>query len=272
MFMLFNRSSEIHIGDNHISGLDISFSIEKTLTREPNNCELKVWNLNDRNRKCLRDQKRIPVMLKAGYEDSLGLLFKGDLAEAFSLREGPDWITTIRSGDGLSAFQSARINKSFKAGTPIIDILKEVAKTLGISVGDAIKRLEGRAFPGASKTLTSGTAFSGSSCVELHKLCKSIGLEASIQDNVLQILISKEALEQTAVLLSPNTGLIDSPQVSNKGILRARSLLNHELFPGRKVKVESGEIKEQLFRIERANYIGETFGQDWYVDIEAQAL
>lgn len=272
MSRLFRREAELIIGDTLIAGLDISFSIEKTLAREPNTAEIQVWNLNDINRKYLRDQKRVPVTLKAGYQDAMGLLFKGDLTEAFSTREGPDWITIIRSGDGLTALQSSRINRTFKAGTPVIDILKEISKSLWVNVGDAISFLEKRGFAGADKKLLSGSALSGSASVELNKWLKSVGLEASVQDGALQVLVSGKALERTAVVLSSKSGLIGSPEISSKGILRAQSLLNPELFPGRQILLQSREIKERCFRIARANFTGETSGQDWYVDIEAQAL
>jgi hypothetical protein len=272
MTSLFKRQAELQVGDTLLTGLDISFCIEKTLAREPNTAEFKIWNLNDRNRKYLRDQVRVPVTLKAGYENAMGLLFRGDLSEAFSEREGPDWVTTIRSGDGLESLQSSRINKSFKAGTPIIDILKEISTSLGINVGDAIAFLEKRGFSSNNKKLLNGAVLSGSASNELDKWLKSVGLEGSVQDGALQVLVSGQALERTAVLLSSETGLIGSPEVSSKGILRARSLLNPDLFPGRKIKVESKEIKEPQFRIARVIFSGETFGQDWYVDIEAESL
>ena len=270
--MLFRRTAELQIGETLLTGLDIAFCIEKTLAREPNTAEVKIWNLNDRNRKYLRDQKRVPVILKAGYKDAMGLLFRGDLSEAFSEREGPDWVTTIRSGDGLVSLQSSRISRSFKAGTPLIDILKDISKGLGINVGDAIAFLEKRGFSNSDKKLLSGAALSGSAHNELEKWLKSVCLEGSVQDGALQVLVSGQALERTAVLLSSETGLIGSPEVSSNGILRARSLLNPELFPGRKIKVESKEIKEPHFRIARVIFSGETFGQDWYVDIEAESL
>lgn len=270
--MLFRRTAELQIGDTLLTGLDIAFCIEKTLAREPNTAEFKIWNLNDINRKYLRDKKRIPVTLKAGYEWGMGLLFRGDLREAFSEREDPDWVTTIRSGDGLESLQSSRISKSFRAGTPIIDILKEISNSLGIIVGDAISFLEKRGFSSSDKRLLNGAAISGSAHNELDKWLKSVGLEGSVQDGTLQVLVSGQALDRTAVVLSSETGLIGSPEVSSKGILRARSLLNPELFPGRKIKVESKVLKEPHFRIARVIFSGETFGQDWYVDIEAESL
>lgn len=272
MSSLFRRQAELQVGDTLLNGLDIAFCIEKTLTREPNTAEIKIWNLNDRNRKYLRDQKRIPVTLKAGYEGAMGLLFRGDLSEAFSEREGPDWVTTVRSGDGLESLQSSRISKSFKADTPVIDVLKEISKSLGIHVGDAISFLEKRGFSSSDKKLLSGAVVSGSARYELDKWLKSVGLEGSVQDGALQVLVSGQALDRTAVVLSSETGLISSPNVSSKGILRARSLLNPELFPGRKIKVESKVLKEPQFRIARVIFSGETFGRDWYVDIEAESL
>lgn len=253
------------MGDTQIRNLDISFFVEKTLTPEPNTAEIKIWNLNPSNRKTLQDQKHIPVLLKAGYQNSVGLLFKGDLTEVFSQREGPDWVTTVRSGDGLVALRSAQIQQSFKAGTSAFDVLKSIAKTLGISTGDALNKLERLGL----KNLDNSMAISGNSMQQLHQALKPLGLEASIQDNALQILVSKQALEQTAVLLSPETGLLGFPQFSNHGVLRAQALLNHELFPGRKIKLETREIKEPLFAIQRVNFRGDTAGLDWTVDIEA---
>ena len=188
---LFSRVTELTVGDTQISGLDISFFVEKTLTSEPNTAEIKIYNLNDANRKTLCDQQRIPVMLKAGYQNSVGLLFKGDLTEAFSQREGPDWATTIRSGDGLVTLRSAQIQQSFKTGRSVMEVLKSIAKTLGISTGDAISKLERLGL----KNLDNSMAVSGNSMQQFHKALKPLGLEASIQDNALQILVSKEALE-----------------------------------------------------------------------------
>ncbi len=270
--MLFKRSAELRIGDTLICGLDMAFFIEKTLSREPNTCELKIWNLSEKNRRFLAEQKRIPIVLMAGYENATGLLFKGDLAEAFSGREGPNWVTTIRSGDGLVALQTARINKTFKAGTPLVDVLKELAKSLGISCGDALSLLDKHKRLIANPTIPLGKAMYGNSFCELEKALASVGLTASVQDSALQIINSQMALEGTAVVLSASTGLIGSPEMSNSGVLRCRSLLQHDIFPGRKIQVKAQEIKETLFRVERVKFIGETAGQDWYVDIEAKRI
>lgn len=265
--MLFKREIKLHLGDTLISGLDASFHIEKTLTGEPNTAEIKVWNMSRENRDLLRE-RTVPVTLLAGYVGAVGQLFKGDILGAFSEKQGPDWITTLQTGDGANAIQGARINKSFKAGTLLSDILADVARALGISVGDALSKLQELS---PSQRLSRGTAISGSASTEIHKLCALLGLEASIQDKSLQILQKGFPVQKTMVILSPQSGLLGSPSIGPGGVLKAKALLNHDIFPGRLVRIKSQLIDSRFFRVERANYTGDIAGPDWYVEIEGRA-
>jgi len=65
---------------------------------------------------------------------SLPLLFGGDLREVQSYREGPDWVTTLSSGDGDVA-KKKRVNKSFGPGTPLKFAIEQVASELGLGLG-----------------------------------------------------------------------------------------------------------------------------------------
>ena len=53
--------------------------------------------------------------------------------------------------------------------------------------------------------------------------------------------------------------------------VKARSLLNAEIYPGRLVHIVSTNL-DNFARVERAAYSGQTFGNDWYVDIEARPV
>ena len=70
--MFFKRQFELIIGETNISGLDVAFHIEKSLSPEPNMAELQIWNLSPKNRRYLQAQKAIPVTLQAGYQGSTG--------------------------------------------------------------------------------------------------------------------------------------------------------------------------------------------------------
>jgi hypothetical protein len=58
---------------------------------------------------------------------------------------------------------------------------------------------------------------------------------------------------------------------TGKAVLKFRSLLNARLVPGAKIKLDA-ESTKGFFRLERAFYLGETHGPNWYVDGEASAL
>lgn len=75
------------------------------------------------------------------------------------------------------------------------------------------------------------------------------------------------ALQRTALLLSPETGLLDSPEIGDHGHVKAKALLIPDLVPGRLVVLES-ELARGTYRIEKAEYTGDTAGEDWDVELD----
>ena len=102
-------------------------------------------------------------------------------------------------------------------------------------------------------------------------LAQSAGLEWSIQNGNLQLLGRGAALAAKAIVLRADTGLIGVPSIDSEGVVRARSLIVPDLFPGRKVEILSQAVRG-FFAIEKATYTGDTTAgaQEWYVDIEAK--
>ena len=62
-----------------------------------------------------------------------------------------------------------------------------------------------------------------------------------------------------------------SPQVGNKGVVRFRSLMQADVFPGRKLRFDSRHVTGD-YRCEQVAYVGDTHGADWYCEGEAKAL
>ena len=65
-----------------------------------------------------------------------------------------------------------------------------------LSTGDALSKLERLGL----QNLESSLAVSGNSMQQLHKALKPLGLEASVQDNALQILVNKQAFFARPIL------------------------------------------------------------------------
>jgi len=269
----FIRALEVQLGTIKFQDLDAQFSVVRTTSKAPNTCELKVFNLNPDHRAELAALSDVFVSIEAGYAGEVSEIFKGDLREATSERDGADWITTISGGDGLKAIRRARINKSFAKGTKTGKVIQEIVKELGIDPGNLNEALLfDPEFEGAGSEYLNGTTLSGLASTELDAILKSVGKEWSIQSNTLQILDRAKPLEGFVFKLTPTTGLIGSPTIGSDGVVNARALLNGQILPGRKVQIESENIPGSFVRVDRAEFTGDTSGADWYVDLEGRVV
>lgn len=294
MTLLFRRAARIVIGTIELvvdptdpaASLDVAFNVERSLKPEPNTCEAQVWNLNADHRSQLEEAgappktkskskkpepkppKGVPCTIEAGYEEQTALLFSGTLRTVFSMREGADIVTTLQSGDGEKEYQRSRINLSIAKKTPNASLLKQIVKALGIGEGNLASITS--ALP-AAPLFPAGGVLSGSASQIMTRIAQSLGFEWSIQDGALQILEVSSPILGTAVLLTPDTGLVGSPSVDSEGVLSAQCLLIPDIFPGRLLVLESERLKGS-YRVDRCNYSGNTAGADWYIDLEAKKL
>jgi hypothetical protein len=267
MTTLFRRRYVLTVHDLEITGLDIAFSVERTLRREPNRASVRVWNLSEDHRSSIGRMERVRVRLEAGYEQASGVIFDGYLVEGLSRKDGASWVTELRSGDGHHATRSSRISWSFRAGASLSALLERTATAMGVGLGNALDAF-GRAGTPAGTLLEQG-AVSGRADDVLSHLCDACGLEWSIQGGVLQVLDRSGALRRSAIVLDPGTGLVGSPHVDSRGRLHAEALMVPEIEPGRLVSVSSAHV-EGVWRVTKATFAGESSGKQWGVSIEAE--
>lgn len=255
-------------------GFDCHFDILKDLTGKPNKGQIDIFNLNEEHRTSLSERAAkgpVRVKLEAGYVDGTSLIFAGDLRVLYHERKGPDWMTHIESGDGDRIAATARIFKSWAPGTPVSTVIKDVAAALDIGEGNVRAATAGVLLEGVGTTFPGGTAASGPAFKELERICRSAGLEWSIQDGTLQFLVGEKALNATAVSVTPSTGLVDTwkiHQTKNGKVIKLRTFIIPNLFPGRKMQLED----KTVWRVQRAHYHGGTVEKDWYIDIEGRPI
>lgn len=268
---LFDRRVVVRVGSLELRDLDVTFDIERSLKPEPNTCSLKLYNLNVDHRSQIESLATVPVIVEAGYQGSgTSVLFHGDLRNAATSREGPDLITTIESGDGESGHARSRIHRSFGSETSVEAVLRELARAMQVGIGNAIEAIRAVSLETGPALFRDRVVLSGGVAAELEQLLRSCGLEYSVQGGALQVLRRGQPLAGTAVLLSPATGLIDSPvkelDDKKKPIVTAKCLIIPDVYPGRLVKIESERLTGQ-FRIEHAKYAGDTAGADWSIEL-----
>lgn len=258
---LFDRVVELTVGNTEINGLDIAFEIEKDLTPEPNPCHIEIYNLSPQNRTILSKYVRVPVVLKAGYRDYVGIIFQGDMISCAHIKEGPTWKTVLANGEGAKVIQTARIKKSFAKGTPVKAVIKEIAEQLKIPNAQAIRQLEA-----ITEKLGRGFSACGNPMDELCRILCQYGYTASVQNNSLQVLKHGQALEKQAINLTANSGLKGTPELGTDKTLQVQTVLMPELLPGQMVHIESvvfnGFATIQSVRFEGANH-----GDAWNVDL-----
>lgn len=255
-----------------ITDLRVSFKIEKKLQKNPNTAEIVIYNLNEASRALLQ-KKPLQITLEAGYEGSTAVLWLGDMTFSSSKLEGVNWMTTIEVANGARAFEHARVNRSFPAGTGMTSFITEITSKMGL--GTSIPP-ELQADLGGT-LIKHATAIRGRASKSLDKTLKPQGLEWSIQDNQVQILRPNQLRADQAWLISESTGLIGSPDFNapkkpgEKPVLKCNIYLHAGLVPGQKIRVESRAI-QGVFRLEAVTHTGDTRDKAWFSEIEAKPV
>jgi len=281
---LYGRNVAVNIGGLLIAttsaktgelkdSLRIKFKVTRTRKKEPNTATIDIYNLRKDNRVAIQE-KGLAVSIEAGYTENTSQIFLGDLDHSETVLNGRDWISTVQAADSGQAFKSARINVSIAGPAPIGDVLQTAADALGIDLGNVSEKVSAGAIRGALTEFTNGVVLSGKAEQQLDKIVKSMGYSWSIQDGALQLLGPDETVGDQAFLLQSGTGLVGVPEAGEDGLVKARSLLQPEILPGKKVKIESigAESISGFYRVEKTVFVGDTWGSDWFVDIEGKPV
>jgi hypothetical protein len=95
-----------------------------------------------------------------------------------------------------------------------------------------------------------------------------LNLDWSIQNNTMVIRPKGGADAQPAIVISPTTGLIGSPERDERGGVTGRTLIINGLEPGRKIELQS-EVITGNYVVAKTRLTGDTEGQEYYIDFEA---
>lgn len=282
MTELFRRAYRITVEDMATSSIDVAFKATRSLFARAGTCELTLFNLSPDHRALIQSYRQVPrpdgtlkrafVRVEAGYVDpGAAVIFQGDVRRVQTGREGPDWTTKITAGDGEDALHAARGARAFGPSATLSDVLRYAAETMGVGLGNLDAAIAGRGLDRVGGIFPGGTVVHGPVARELHHLLRSAGLEWSIQGGVLQVLPRGGQLNRAAVVLSPDTGLLETPEVGINRVVRAKALMNPDLVPGVQVQVDSGVVKG-FYRVESCEYAGETRGNEWSVTMDCRRI
>ena len=264
-----------------IKGLRVNFEITKSILSFPNLARITLYNPNQDTLSAL-EEKYTRIVLNAGYEGDLRLLFKGDVRNVFQTKTGRDRLLTIYSGDGEKSWQNATFNKTLSESLSVSSAIQEVLKTFSdVNIGT----LQG--LPQVADKMR-GQVLSGSSKDIMDNFAEEYGFSWSIQDGEIIITPEQEPLEgDEAVLVTAATGMIGSPTITEIGV-DVTTLLNPRLLPNRGFLIESinAEVTignlffrnvkrttaEGLYKIQEVVFRGDSRDGDWLSSVKGRII
>lgn len=319
MSYLFNRQISLIVTDPNGQGLELSgnyavgqsggapvplqqgfhivFQVSHYTTDTPNSLTLRIYNLASATAQQIQ-QEFTQVVLRAGYPDNFGIIFKGTIkqvqkgASAGSTnvsgvrvgQETPaDTYLDIFASDGDQPYNWGLINQTLAAGHTPNDVANAISKAMagavpaGFAGNDSptgqtsgtqdAGGFDANPLPDGMQQRPSprGRVMYGMARDHADILADTNGLNWSIQGGVLQWLPYSSYKPGDAIVLTSQTGLIGLPQQTQDGIA-IRSLLNPAIGPGQRVQINNKSIQraaqDQAFLA--TNYLPPTQDDGFY--------
>lgn len=235
------REISATVGGTDFSSLRIRFKVEQNNRQRPNALSLIITNPEPGKAKSLIKEKA-PVELAAGYQGSVGGIFKGTSIQVRYGRETPTetYLGVVATG-GDQAYNFAVASKTLASGHTFrdqVDHILEKFKPFGITEG-YISDLGNKKMPRAKTLFGMGRDV-------LRTIAQSTKADWWIDDNKLYIVKSTDTVPGQAVVLSSSTGLIGMPEQTPDGII-GKCLLNSKIKPGTRLKIDQKSIQQAAF-------------------------
>lgn len=253
----------------------IVFNVDKTEGKDPNTAQVEIYNLSEKTRNIIKKREEkdtLFIILNAGYIDGDGeeLVFTGNVKTIVHQIDKPEIVTVITANDGDNALFNTKLSLSHGAGVSGDTILHQILKAIPISSNFPTLTVPDKAY-------ANGFAFAGLAKDALTKVTKFLDLNWSIQNNEIRLIPFDGDDKTRAVSLSPETGLIGSPERLTASTRKAKglskkdkpgwkftSLLSPKINPTGKIAVQSREIVEQTtFTVFTVTHKGDTHGGEW---------
>ncbi|WP_089177155.1 hypothetical protein [Bosea sp. AS-1] len=282
------RKVKLTIGDSaeevDVSQLRIRFKVEQNDIQRPNSAEIFVTNPKVETAKKFIKKEGVTVSLEAGYQEGWGLIFKGNVIQARYGRENPvETFLALVATSGDRAYNFSTVSKTLASGATFkdqVDVALQAMKPYGVTAG-YITDLGSKQAPRAL------TLF-GMARDLLRDVATSTGSSWSIQNQKLQILKNNETLPGKDFVVNSQTGMIGLPVQTIGGII-VRMLLNPQIVPGTKIKLDQGSVQEAAFspnytaavqnsmipsiaedgfyKVLVSEHHGDTHGNPWYTEV-----
>jgi len=255
--MQFNRRAKLRVGNREWTELRLVLVVEAGDSSKPSRLTAEIYNLSDDSAGYLSTSEDLTADFFAGY-DTPSLIGSGDVQRVETDWRGPDRITRIECADGGKQ-NAKRVQVAESGQVSTRGMIGKIADKMGFS-GVEFGKIDDVKLP-------NGLVFSGPGREQIDALAKTSGAKVHTNLGRLIVLPTGGSLDKSATLITPDTGLIGSPQRTEEGI-KFTCLLNPHIVPRRIVKVQSREISG-FYIVRSYRHSADTHGQDWTTEVEA---
>jgi len=216
------------------------------------------------------------IGLRAGYEDSIDYIFKGEIVNIIKERNGSNRLTRLICKSGSVSQGKSVINEPFEKNVTLKELCKACADALGFPI-----IFKDSDFPGESPYL-SGYTLSGDPKKILGKLAKAHGFDWIIESNKIVIVAKKSSRGVSPIVVSASNGMVGIPELTEVGV-DVTTRINPALKIGGefRIKAEFGKVNfsnvyfqdvpdtlgEGTYTIQKLQHEGDSYGDAWNTKI-----
>lgn len=288
MNAFLNRGYVLTVGDWRtgdgwrIDNLQVRFDVSKSANEKDskNSASIEVYNLAPEHIKAL-ETPYLAACFLAGYygigqtPESLKRMFAGQVVRVTTRKSGPDVVTQLELGEGYLELNHAVLSKLVSPGKTVKDVFEEIR----VSIPNVARGVY--AGTNVNSSIISGYPLMGEPRRLMDKLAASYKVDYRIDNEVLYVNDSDGAInnaDETALLISQESGLIDIPYVVQSGSKRSKEdpeaknstqwkmLLNPDINPGEIVRLEYLDFTG-WYKVESVRHSGDFRGGDWTTEV-----
>ena len=253
---LYGRRVEVRIAGLIIRDLHISFEVKRQADKTEPKGHVKIYNLTRQHEQQIEDRGEA-IRLDAGYPETIAVLFDGSVQRVERRRRRLARITRIELGGHLQAADrvGGYTNRSYAGSESIRRIARDIVeRDIGLGIGplDAIP----------ADAQTENYAWAGSSGLALDHLLRRVGVTFIEDDGVIKFnKPGAAASDGVSLVLSPTSGLVGAPAVTDDGV-ECESLLQPLARVGGLLRLRA-ETYSGTFKIVGVKHTGDNWQGDY---------
>ncbi len=214
--------------------LTVEFDIVRDMFSKMNTAKFTFKNLNETSQAWLYHDKFFTTKFKtitfqAGYNDNYTTIYKGNIVSGYSQRQGTEMNTQIECFEGAFDYHNNFANASLGANSSGADIINNFITSSSFEKGYIAS---------TTKTYTRGYTYQGNILDGMRNVADESGCNAFVDLGVVNVLGENDVIESDVILISPQTGLLNTPIRQNQ-LITLEMVFEPRLKLGQLVRLDS---------------------------------